>query len=86
MFLNDEGLKPFINPSRISRSSMFRKYINKANYQLDEKSETRKGYDVATPNGGADNNIPIGTRPIGAHEEVKNLIHSILGVTITEAI
>jgi chromosome partitioning protein len=45
LFLEDETFKPFINPNRISRSSMFRKYINKQNYRLDSKAETQKGYE-----------------------------------------
>jgi chromosome partitioning protein len=44
LFLDDEVLKPFINPNRLSRSSVFRKYINKRNYRIDGKPETRKGY------------------------------------------
>jgi chromosome partitioning protein len=63
LFLEDETFKPFINPQFISRSSVFRKYINKQNYQLADKAETRKGY-----------------------EEVRNLIQSILGITIKEGI
>jgi chromosome partitioning protein len=62
MFLDDDVFKPFINPNHLSRSSMFRKYINKRNYRLDDKAETHKGY-----------------------EEVRNLIQSILGITIEEA-
>jgi chromosome partitioning protein len=44
LFLEDEMFKPFINPNRISRSSVFRKYITRRRYRLDGKSETRKGY------------------------------------------
>jgi chromosome partitioning protein len=63
MFLDDEVFKPFINPNKLSRSSVYRKYINRRNYQLDEKVETRKGFD-----------------------EVKNLVQSVLGITVEEAI
>jgi chromosome partitioning protein len=45
MFLNDEDFKDFINPCHISRSSVFRKYINGQNYQITDKAETRKGYE-----------------------------------------
>ncbi|GHV75637.1 chromosome partitioning protein ParA [Spirochaetia bacterium] len=45
MFLNDEAFNAFINPCRISRSSVFRKFINKQNYQLSDKAETRKAYE-----------------------------------------
>ncbi|GHV84039.1 cobyric acid synthase [Spirochaetia bacterium] len=61
--LNDDMFKNFINPNRISRSSVFRKYINKQHYQIDYKAETEKYY-----------------------EEIKNLINSILGISIKEAI
>jgi chromosome partitioning protein len=44
MFLDNEVFKPFINPNRISRSSVYRKYINKRNYRLDGKTETQKCY------------------------------------------
>jgi chromosome partitioning protein len=63
LFLEDETFKSFINPHFISRSSVFRKYINTRNYQLADKAETRKGY-----------------------EEVRNLIQSILGITVKEGI
>ena len=63
LFLEDETFKPFINPNHISRSSVFRKYINKRHYRLDGKPETLKGY-----------------------EEIKNLIQSVLGIGITEAV
>jgi hypothetical protein len=42
---------------------VFRKYINKRNYQIDEKTETQK-----------------------YHDEIKNLVMSILGVVVEEAI
>jgi chromosome partitioning protein len=45
LFLEDEVFKPFINPNRISRSSMYRKYINKRNYRIDSKTETQRGYE-----------------------------------------
>jgi chromosome partitioning protein len=44
LFLADDALKPFINPNRISRSSAFRKYINKRNYLIGGKAETQKAY------------------------------------------
>jgi chromosome partitioning protein len=44
LFLEDETFKPFINPNRISRSSAFRKYINKRNYRIDDKAETQKAF------------------------------------------
>ena len=45
LFLDDEAFKPFINPSRISRSSAFRKYINKRSYRISGKDETQKSYE-----------------------------------------
>jgi chromosome partitioning protein len=45
LFLEDETFKAFINPTRISRSSVFRKYINKRKYHIDSKAETQKGYE-----------------------------------------
>jgi chromosome partitioning protein len=45
MFLNDDAFNAFINPCHISRSSIFRKYINRQNYRLDNKAETQKGYE-----------------------------------------
>jgi chromosome partitioning protein len=63
LFLDDEMFKPFINPNRLSRSSVSRKYINRKNYRIDGKGETRKVY-----------------------EEIKNLIQSVLGITIGEAL
>ncbi|GHV76982.1 hypothetical protein AGMMS49942_18030 [Spirochaetia bacterium] len=45
MFLNDKAFNAFINPCHISRSSVFRKYINKQNYQLSDKAETKKAYE-----------------------------------------
>jgi len=45
LFLEDETFKPFINPNRLSRSSVFRKYVNKRNYRIDGKPETQKGYE-----------------------------------------
>jgi len=45
LFLEDKTFKPFINPNRISRSSVFRKYINKAHYRIDGKTETMKVYE-----------------------------------------
>jgi chromosome partitioning protein len=62
LFLGDDMLKPFINQNRISRSSVFRKYINRRRYHFDSRAETRK-----------------------AHEEIKNLIQSVLGIEIKEA-
>jgi chromosome partitioning protein len=63
LFLENEVFKPFINPNHISRSSVYRKYINKRNYRLSSKAETQNAY-----------------------EEVQNLVQSILGITIKEAI
>jgi chromosome partitioning protein len=45
LFLEDETLKPFINLNRLSRSSAFRKYINKENYRINTKPETGKVYE-----------------------------------------
>jgi chromosome partitioning protein len=45
MFLENEVFKPFINPNHISRSSVYRKYINKQNYRLSSKAETQNGYE-----------------------------------------
>ncbi|GHV55273.1 chromosome partitioning protein ParA [Spirochaetia bacterium] len=45
MFLENEVFKPFINKYHLSRSSVYRKYINKRNYRLSSKSETQKGYE-----------------------------------------
>jgi chromosome partitioning protein len=45
MFLENETFKPFINPHHISRSSVYRKYINKRNYRLSSKPETQKGFE-----------------------------------------
>jgi chromosome partitioning protein len=45
LFLEDEVFKPFINPNWLSRSSVYRKYINRHNYRLSGKEETRKGYE-----------------------------------------
>jgi chromosome partitioning protein len=42
MFLDDAVFAPFINLNRLSRSSVYRKYINRRNYQLTNKEETRK--------------------------------------------
>jgi hypothetical protein len=42
MFLEDEIFKPFINDNRISRSSAYRKYINRQKYRIDGKPETAK--------------------------------------------
>jgi chromosome partitioning protein len=47
MFLKDEAFNAFINPCHISKSSVFRKYINKQNYLLSDKAETKKGYEEA---------------------------------------
>lgn len=63
LFLEDETFKPFINPNRVSRSSAFRKYINKRNYHIDGKPETQKAF-----------------------EEIKALLHSVLGIDTGEAI
>ncbi|MDR1895440.1 MAG: ParA family protein [Prevotellaceae bacterium] len=42
MFLEDENLKPYINPNRISKSSFYRKYINLDNYRIEDKGGTQK--------------------------------------------
>jgi len=44
LFLDDETFKPFINPNRLSKSSVFRKYINRRNYRIDGKPETAKAF------------------------------------------
>jgi chromosome partitioning protein len=44
LFSEDERFKEFLNSNYISRSSVFRKYINKRNYQINDKAETRKAY------------------------------------------
>jgi chromosome partitioning protein len=44
MFLENELFKPFINPNRISQSSVYRKYINRKNYRIDGKTETQKSF------------------------------------------
>ena len=44
LFLEDEIFKPFINPNRISRSSVYRKYINKKEYKIDTRMETAKAH------------------------------------------
>jgi chromosome partitioning protein len=63
MFLENEIFKPFINPKHLSRSSVYRKYINRRNYRLSSNAETQKGFD-----------------------EVQDLLQSVLGVTVKEAI
>jgi chromosome partitioning protein len=63
LFFADEVFCRFINKNYISRSNVYRKYINRRNYQLSEKSETCKGY-----------------------VEIQNLIKSVLGIVIKEAI
>jgi len=45
LFLDDEIFKPFINPNRLSKSSVLRKYINKRNYRIDGKHETAKAFE-----------------------------------------
>jgi chromosome partitioning protein len=42
LFLEDDTFRPFINPNRISRSSVYRKYINKKEYKIDARMETAK--------------------------------------------
>jgi chromosome partitioning protein len=44
LFLDDETFKPFINPNRLSKSSVFRKYINRRNYRIDGRIETAKAF------------------------------------------
>jgi len=45
LFLEDNALKPFINPNPISKSSVYKKYINKRNYRIDGRTETQKAYE-----------------------------------------
>jgi chromosome partitioning protein len=45
LFLENETFKPFIDPNRISRTSVFGKYINKRNYRIDGRRETRKAHE-----------------------------------------
>jgi len=45
LFLENEAFKPFINPNRISRSSAFRKFVNKRNYRIDSKPEAQNAYE-----------------------------------------
>ncbi|MDR2864964.1 MAG: ParA family protein [Spirochaetaceae bacterium] len=47
MFLENETFKSFINGNYLSRSSVYRKYINKRNYKLDAKTETQKSFNEA---------------------------------------
>jgi chromosome partitioning protein len=47
LFLENEKFKPFINPCRLSRSSAFRKYVNKRNYRLDARPETINAFEEA---------------------------------------
>jgi chromosome partitioning protein len=44
LFVDDETFKPFINPNRLSKSSVFRKYINKRNYRIDSRIETANAF------------------------------------------
>jgi chromosome partitioning protein len=44
MFLDNEVFKSFINPNHLSRSNIYRKYINRRKYQISSKAETQKGY------------------------------------------
>jgi chromosome partitioning protein len=48
LFLENETFKPFINPNRISRTSAFRKYINKKNYRIDGRKETAAAHGEVT--------------------------------------
>jgi chromosome partitioning protein len=45
LFLKDENIVPFINPSRISKSSAIKKYINGQGYRLSSRAETQKSYN-----------------------------------------
>ena len=45
LFLEKEVFKPFINPNPITKSSVYRKYINKRNYRIDGRAETQKAYN-----------------------------------------
>jgi chromosome partitioning protein len=47
MFLENGTFKSFMHPNRISRSSVYRKYINKRNYRLSSKCETQNSYAEA---------------------------------------
>jgi chromosome partitioning protein len=44
LFAQDAVLAPFINPVRISKSAIMKKYINGQNYHLNARSETSKLY------------------------------------------
>jgi chromosome partitioning protein len=44
LFLENEVFKPFINQNRISRSSVYRKYINRRKYGIDGRAETLKAH------------------------------------------
>jgi len=44
LFIDDETFKPFINPNRLSKSSVFRKYINRRNYRIDGRIETANAF------------------------------------------
>jgi chromosome partitioning protein len=52
MFLSDEAFKSCINPNHISRSSVFRKYINRQKYRFDEN------YVVCETKGCLTNRLP----------------------------
>jgi chromosome partitioning protein len=47
IFVNDEMLSAFINPNHLSKSSIYRKYINKQNYRINARTETKKAYAEA---------------------------------------
>jgi chromosome partitioning protein len=47
LFTEDELFRPFINPCQLSRSALFRKYINDFSFRLNGRVETRKQYEEA---------------------------------------
>jgi chromosome partitioning protein len=44
LFAQDAVLAPFINPARVPKSAILKKYINGQDYHLNTRSETRKLY------------------------------------------
>jgi chromosome partitioning protein len=44
LFLGNATFKPFINPNRVSRTSAFRKYVNKRDYRINGRKETAKAH------------------------------------------
>jgi chromosome partitioning protein len=45
LFTNDKVLAPFINPVRISKSNIIKRYINDKNFKLNGRQETKKHYE-----------------------------------------